>query len=673
MLNRRALLLGASALVGAAAIAGAALAIRAKWYTHPNAAVINWLKANALPLASAEPGTSFEDLEPLRPLIGDARIVSLGEATHGTREFFQLKHRMIEYCVSQLGFTMIGFEAEHGATLAVNDYVLDGKGNAVDVVGGMGFWTWDTEEVVALVEWVRGWNLAHERKVKFYGFDMQASPASGMHLLTYLERVAPHLAAACQQNIAPLASAYVADDLRLMPAIVREQASSQLATVLDAFTTQRADWISRTSETEWHLARQSAVVLDQFAQINAIENESLSWTKSWRFRDRCMAANVRALLDAQGPGAKAVLWAHNGHVQRTPSVFFKVIEFTNMGSHLHAMFGKEMVVVGFAFNLGSFQAKDETGKLRDHTVPPAPEGFIEAALAATGFPLLALDLANTPPDGPVATWLAGKPLQRSIGAVFYGDHSNYSEAANPRDKYDILVFVDRTTAARANPKVSYPEPGIGSHDEPTNLALAGSSARPDGWRALTFSRHPYTVMAAEEETPQAGRAVCLAHGDDTLSNDTLSWGDGVLTQTFPVGSWHRQRLVFSAAMRAEAPQIGTGAQLVVRFLSKSGTAVEVVQSGAPVRSSHWIRHAIAADVPGKAEQIEICLVTTGAAAVWFGDLDLELKAAAGAVAVSDAEERRTKRRRPPRPWDVPPPSLPIARQLRAGAAPSVTS
>src|SRR5215471_6331183 len=109
MLNRRALLLGASAL-GAAGVAGAAVAIRDKWYTHPNTAVISWLKANALPIASVEPGTSFKDLEQLRPLIGDARIVSLGEATHGTREFFQLKHRMIEYCVSRLGFTMIGFE-----------------------------------------------------------------------------------------------------------------------------------------------------------------------------------------------------------------------------------------------------------------------------------------------------------------------------------------------------------------------------------------------------------------------------------------------------------------------------------------------------------------------------------------------------------------------------------
>jgi hypothetical protein len=150
------------------------------------------------------------------------------------------------------------------------------------------------------------------------------------------------------------------------------------------------------------------------------------------------------------------------------------------------------------------------------------------------------------------------------------------------------------------------------------------------------------------------------------SDDTLIWGDGGITQTFPVAQFHGQRLVFSAAMRAEAARIGTGAQLVVRFLPKSGDAVQVVQSGAPVRSSHWMRHSIAADVPRNAERIQICLVVTGAAAGWFGDLDLAVKPAEGAVAVSDADERRPKRRRPPRPWDVPPQSLPAAKRLRVG-------
>jgi len=662
MLNRRAMLLGASALA-AAGVAGAAMAIRSKWQTHPNTAVINWLKANALPITSAEPGTDFKDLDQLRPLIADARVVSLGEATHGTREFFQLKHRMIEYCVSQLGFTMIGFEAQYGSTLAVNDYVLNGRGNARDVIAGMEFWTWDTEEVVALVEWVRAWNIANTRKVKFYGFDMQSSPASGMHLLAYLERVAPHLAVVCEQNIAPLVSAYVADDLRLMPTIVRDQAMSQLEIVLDGFATQRADWIARSSESEWNLARQSAIVLDQFARRNAMDNESLSWAKTLRFRDRCMAANVRSLLDAEGPGAKAVLWAHNGHVQRSPLVAFKVIELAYMGSHLHTMFGKEMVTVGFAFNQGGFRAVDESGKLRDHTVPPAPDGYIDAALAATGLPLLALDLANIPPDGPVAKWLAAKPSQRSIGSTFYGDSSNYSDVADPREKYDILLFVERTTASRGNPRpVAQVVAEGGSNNAPTNLQLAASAATvPDGWRAINHSWHPYWLSTAEDRTLEAGRAVRIARSDDTVI-----WGDGGITQNFPVGRFRGQRLAFSANMRADAARIGTGAQLVIRFLAKGGDAVQVVQSGAPVRSSRWMRHSIAADVPRNAERIQICLVVTGAAAGWFGDVDLEVKPAEGVVALGDADEPRPKRKRSPRPWDMPPQSLPIGERLGIG-------
>ena len=143
MLTRRRMLLGATALSAAAAISSVPLAARALAEGLPakpqpaGEEVTAWLKANALPLATTEPGSGFRDLEPLRSIIGDARIVSLGEATHGTREFFQLKHRMIEYCVSQLGFTVIGFEAAYGEALAVNDYVLHGKGNAKDAAAAL--------------------------------------------------------------------------------------------------------------------------------------------------------------------------------------------------------------------------------------------------------------------------------------------------------------------------------------------------------------------------------------------------------------------------------------------------------------------------------------------------------------------------------------------------------
>ena len=129
-------------------------------------------------------------------MIGDARIVSLGEATHGTREFFQLKHRLLEYCVSELGFTIFGIEASYPECLRINDYVLHGTGNPADALASQRFWTWDTEEVLALIEWMRIWNSTHTRKVKFYGFDMQFPTEAALRLLDYLKRVAPDLAAA---------------------------------------------------------------------------------------------------------------------------------------------------------------------------------------------------------------------------------------------------------------------------------------------------------------------------------------------------------------------------------------------------------------------------------------------------------------------------------------------
>jgi erythromycin esterase-like protein len=149
------------------------------------------MRGNAIPLTLGRSWHGFADLEPLRAIIGDARIVSLGEATHGTREFFQLKHRLLEFCVSELGFTIFAIEASYPECLRVNDYVLNGTGSPADALASQRFWTWDTEEVLALIEWMRGWNRTHARKVKFYGFDMQFPTEAALGLLDYLKRVAP--------------------------------------------------------------------------------------------------------------------------------------------------------------------------------------------------------------------------------------------------------------------------------------------------------------------------------------------------------------------------------------------------------------------------------------------------------------------------------------------------
>ena len=91
--------------------------------------VVDWMRAHAVPLATAEAGHGFADLAPLKQIIGDARIVSVGEATHGTREFFQLKHRLFEYLATELGFTIFAIEANWPESLAIDEYVQTGKGD----------------------------------------------------------------------------------------------------------------------------------------------------------------------------------------------------------------------------------------------------------------------------------------------------------------------------------------------------------------------------------------------------------------------------------------------------------------------------------------------------------------------------------------------------------------
>ena len=139
----------------------------------PKPAELEWLKQNVVPLRSCEAGQGFEDLAPLKRMVGDARIVALGECTHGTREVFQMKHRILEYLASQCGFTIFSIEANMPEAYRLNDYVLKGKGDPAKLIGGMYFWTWNTEEVLAMVQWMRQFNLSGKGRLEFTGFDMQ--------------------------------------------------------------------------------------------------------------------------------------------------------------------------------------------------------------------------------------------------------------------------------------------------------------------------------------------------------------------------------------------------------------------------------------------------------------------------------------------------------------------
>ena len=577
--------------------------------------VAEWIRAAAIPLATVEPRHGFKDLEPLRAIIGDARIVSVGEETHGTREFRKLMHRVFEFCVAELGFTMLAVEAPFPESRAVNAYVLDGIGNAADALAGMRYWIWDTEEVLDLIEWMRWWNVNNARKVKFYGFVTDYPAAPARWLIDFLERVAPDLAAECKDKLAPLTSDFTAELFGQLAEARRDAVFACIARVRAAFEQERPRWIAATSVHDWHLGRLHAKTLDESTRFQIKRN--------YTSHDRIMAENVCALLEAEGPDAKAVLWAHNGHAWRATYDDEK-----SMGGYLDAMVGRAQRVICTSFDRGAFLARSyPTGVLADHTVPAAPPGSFDAVLAQAGLPLCVLDLAGAPREGPVGAWLAAEMPMRGIGGIYGFPSDNklgvtYTNTIRPREHFDAVMFVAETTATRRNqPLVSPPNSAV--LPAPSNLELSGDGV-PTAWDTGVHRSGAHTVTASQERSPRGGPTVRISR------EAPWGWGDGRLTQTISAQAFRGRRLRFSAAVRTAATEVGAGALLYLRFLPKSDEGESVffitphasaASSAEPVQSPQWTTLAVEADVPETADMFVMGLMMTGNGAAWFGDLE----------------------------------------------------
>jgi erythromycin esterase-like protein len=156
--------------------------------------VVDWVRRNAIPLSTTEAGHGFKDLKPLKAIVGDARVVALGEATHGTREFFQLKHRLLEFLATKMGFTIFSIEANMPEAYRLNDYVLHGRGDPATLLKGMYFWTWDTEEVLDMIRWMREFNASGKGRLQFTGFDMQTPDVAAGIVVDFVKQRDPAFA-----------------------------------------------------------------------------------------------------------------------------------------------------------------------------------------------------------------------------------------------------------------------------------------------------------------------------------------------------------------------------------------------------------------------------------------------------------------------------------------------
>ncbi|MEA2585494.1 MAG: erythromycin esterase [Thermomicrobiales bacterium] len=404
------------------------------------------LRRQVVPLARVEVGQGFADLQPLKALVGDARIVALGEATHGTREFFQCKHRLFEFLVVELGFTTFAIEAAWAESLAINEYVLHGRGDPATALAGMYFWTCNTEEVLALIGWMRRYNAdpAHETKVTFAGIDAQFTPVAVAAVLRYLAQVDPAYAAEVGPHLDPLREVYL--DYGTLPAATVADLSGTGTGVAARLQEEERRYVARSSADACRLACRHARVLCQADEQRRTGDDNKT---RYTLRDRAMAESVGWLLETGGPRSKVVVWAHNGHVARDPAGLFDGTVET-MGMCLARVYDPQLVVVGFAFGEGAFQAMVEESPgasvLREVAVGPAPEGSLDAMLARLELPAFVVDLRRLDEDA--AAWFREPRITREIGALYEGEEA-MRQTIVPAARYDALVFVAQTTRARS--------------------------------------------------------------------------------------------------------------------------------------------------------------------------------------------------------------------------------
>jgi erythromycin esterase len=578
---------------------------------QPPGAVIDWIRANAIPIATPEAGHGFTDLQRIKAIVGSARLVALGEATHGTREFFQLEHRILEYLVTKLGFTSFAIEANFPECLAIDRYIMTGVGDPQTLLDGIYFWTLNTEELLDLIRWMRRYNEepAHPHKLHFYGVDMQYPVVAAADVLAYVKKADPNLLPTVTSLIAPWADLRF-DRVRYAVLDKRERAANaaDLERLISVFEQAHDTLVRKTSELEYVWARHELRIIEQCEMASA----PLMIDASGR-RDLAMAENVNWLLAHQPPGTRMVLWAHNLHVSRQPRG-----ANPSMGGYLQPILGKAMVVFGLAFNEGSFQAVEKTAtseRLREFTVGPAPPDSLDATLAATGIPLFAIDLRRAPRIGPVGEWLRKPHAAREIGALFSDAATNAFTMLNAPAAFDAMLFVAKTTRARPNRRTRTSGP-VAPKAENLDLEAGPVGQRPTGWAVPAAVLAAGYSVSATDQQPRSGKLCAVVSG---APNKPRSFGN--LMQRIDATPYRGKRVRLRASVRTTGPGY---AALWMRVDRQSGdVGFFENMHDRPITASQWQNYEIVGDVDADAAALNFGMMLIGEGRAWLDDVSLQ--------------------------------------------------
>jgi erythromycin esterase-like protein len=400
------------------------------------------------------------DYDALLNRVGDARFVLLGEASHGTHEFYRERAQITKRLIREKGFRAVAVEADWPDAYRVNRYVHDTSDDqeAVDALAGFQRfpqWMWRNADVLDFVGWLRAHNDAESRvewKTGFYGLDLYSLHGSIEAVLSYLARVDPAAADrarkhyACFDHFGRDSQTY-GFATALGGATPCEEAVIRELKELRAREGEYVQRAGRTSADEFFWAERNAVVVRNAEQYyRSMFHGEVS---SWNLRDQHMMESLVSLvehLDQFQPRTKVVVWAHNSHLGNATATEMGERGELNLGQLVRERFGRESVLIGFTTHTGTVTAaSDWDAPAERKRVRPSIDDSFERLFHEVEIPRFWLDFARHPE---LARELRRPRFERAIGVIYRPETERFSHYFRARlaDQFDAILHFDETRA-----------------------------------------------------------------------------------------------------------------------------------------------------------------------------------------------------------------------------------
>ena len=384
------------------------------------------------------------------------RVVLLGEASHGTSEFYRARAAITRRLIEQHGFSMLAVEADWPDAAIIDRHVRDRPmpGERSRPFRRFPTWMWRNTDFMSFVAWLRSHNAAHrERETRFYGLDIYSLSESIDAVLHYLDSVDPAAARIARERYGCL-SPWQKDPAVYGRAAITggyARCEAHVLAQLGDLLKKRLDYAREDGERFLEAAQNARLVAVAEQYYRAMY---YGGPQSWNLRDTHMFDTLRHALDSRGPHARVVVWAHNSHIgDASATDMGRVHEEINLGQLCRAYFGDAAALIGFGTHSGTLAAaSDWGGPMEVKTVLPSLEGSVEFSMHGTGLARFLLDLRPGVHDA-LRERLREPLLERFIGVIYRPESEGYSHYAQASlaGQFDAFVWFDRTSAVTALP------------------------------------------------------------------------------------------------------------------------------------------------------------------------------------------------------------------------------